>query len=295
VVRRAGIDLDDLRDAFCLGVAGNFAGHLEQAGEAVDFVNVQTRSAALPKGIFPWYAPGSGTFLGAFPLSDARLVVPSPPGGEPQRIQVEPELATLCDVVRGEDGRVARLVPRWVAAFDDCSIRRPGARKISDKKNWGAGSKGLASTVLAIGDDLDPAGATASLRLASFLRRGDDAHAYGVDSAVPTYTLFGTPLLDWLVDRLREQRGSDDTPLEDVGALLDASGSARVLVGVGATRYEPYGETTFVEAGDEAIVVLYDSGAHAPDEVARLVAERRDDELHGASVLRRVALSDAGR
>jgi hypothetical protein len=290
LLARHEIDLDDLRSTFCFGVAGNFAGHLEQAGEAVDFVNVDA-AAAMPKGIFPWYVPGSSTFLGAFPLSSDELVVPDP-AVAPGRIQIEPELAVLCDIVRDAAGGITGLAPRWVAAFDDCSLRRPNARRISEKKNWGAGSKGLAHIALAA-TDLSPDGSLAALRLACFLRRGTETHAYGVDSAIPTYTLFGEPLLEWLADRLANQRGSDDTPLEDVGALLHACPNATtVLVGVGASRYEPYGETTFVEAGDEAIVVLYDSRAHASDDVAQLVAARRDGELTSASVLRRTALAE---
>ncbi len=284
---RSTIDHADLRDTFCFGVAGNFAGHLEQAGEAVDFVNVAA-TAQMPKGIFPWYAPGSETFLGAVPISADTLAVPDPEVA-PGRIQVEPELALLCDVRRDDDGTVHALVPRWVAAFDDCSLRRPNALKISHKKNWGGGSKGLATTVFEAGD-LRADGPLASLRLACFLRRGEATHAYGVDSAIPTYTLFGDALLEWLVDRLRTQRGSADTPLEDVGALLAGTPRAtQVLVGVGASRYEPYGETTFVVPGDEAVVVLYDADEHAPELVAEHVAMRRDDELHAASVLRRRA------
>ena len=34
------------------GVAGNFAGHLEQAGEAADFTQVKTENAIQPKAIF---------------------------------------------------------------------------------------------------------------------------------------------------------------------------------------------------------------------------------------------------
>jgi hypothetical protein len=280
------IDLADLHDTFCFGVAGNFAGHLEQAGEATDFTNVRAE-AELPKGIFPWYVPGSGTFLGAFPLSSDTLAVPDPQVA-PGRIQIEPELAVACDIIRDDAGALSSLVPRWIGAFDDCSLRRPNARRISEKKNWGPGSKGLAARGWTV-PDLEPDGALASLRLACFLRRGAETHAYGVDSAIPTYTLIGQPLLDWLVERLRNQRGAEDTPLEDVGALLAASGADRVLVGVGATRYEPYGETTFVERGDEAIVVVYDAATHAPEHVARCIAERHDDELSAASLLRRVA------
>ncbi len=281
------IDTARLRDAFGVGVAGNFAGHLEQAGEAVDFVNVAA-TGERPKGIFPWHVPGASDFLGAFPLSDAELPIP-PDLDDSVRVQVEPELGVLCDVERNDSGALVALRPRWVAAFDDCSLRRPGARKISHKKNWGAASKGLATQVFDV-DSLDRDGALGAFRLACMLRRGDETHAYGVDSAVATYTLFGDELLAWLVDRLTHQRGSDDTPLEDVGAMLAESGATRVLVGVGATRYEPFGETTFVEPGDEAIVALYDSREHAPESVADHLAHRRDDELHAASILRRPAI-----
>ena len=35
------------------GVAGNFAGHLEQAGEAADFIAVEVKETIQPKAIFP--------------------------------------------------------------------------------------------------------------------------------------------------------------------------------------------------------------------------------------------------
>lgn len=283
------VDTTTLHSTFGFGVAGNFAGHLEQAGEAVDFVNVDA-TANMPKGIFPWHAPGSSTFLGAFPISSDTLAIP--PDLDPSvRVQVEPELGVLLDVVRGDGGAVEALVPRWAAAFDDCSLRRPDAAKISEKKNWGSASKGLASRAVQV-DDLSRTGPLATFRLACFLQRDGQTHAYGVDSAVATYTLFGQELLDWLVDRLAAQRGAAGTPLEDVGALV-APDVSRVLVGVGASRYEPFGEHTFVEIGDEAIVVVYDGAEHEPGDVAVAVAERLDDRLHAASVLRRRCIGAA--
>ena len=52
-----------------LGVAGNFAGHLEQAGESADFVDVVVADQNAPKGIFPFYLPGgSAEGLGAAAL-----------------------------------------------------------------------------------------------------------------------------------------------------------------------------------------------------------------------------------
>jgi hypothetical protein len=285
---RIPIDPDDLRDSFGMGVAGNFTGHLEQAGEAIDFVRVDA-AASMPKGIFPWFVPGDDGFLGTFPLGAEVLAVPELPDPS-HHLQLEPELALHCEVVRDVGGAVTALQPRWVAAFDDCSWRRPDAPKISHKKNWGAGSKGLANVAFAV-DDLDRGGPVGSLRLACFLQRGGETHPYGVDSAIGSYSLFGAELLDWIVARLADQRGSDDTPLEDVGALLAASGAASLVVGVGASRYEPYGESTWVEAGDDTIVALYDGEIHAPDEVQELVAAGRDGELRAASVLRRRAVA----
>lgn len=281
---------DDLRDAFGLGVAGNFAGHLEQAGEAGDFVGVDAAPEA-PKGVFPFYVPGGHDFLGTFPLDPDRIELP--PSDAPLNLQIEPEVGLVADIAYDSDGRPLELVPHAIGAFNDCSIRRPGATKISQKKNWGPASKGLARRVFAI-TDLDPDGLTSTFRLASFLRRDGVAHAYGVDSPLTGYSYYGTPLLEWIVDRLHHQAGGAGTPLEPVGEYLAAAGNpATVLVGIGATRYTPFGETTFLRAGDESIVVVYDAAHHAPQEVADAVAAGAEDGLERASVLRQVVVAPA--
>ena len=46
-----------LTDAACFGVAGNFTGHLEQAGEAENFKALKIADAAAPKALFPTYVP----------------------------------------------------------------------------------------------------------------------------------------------------------------------------------------------------------------------------------------------
>jgi hypothetical protein len=278
------IRLDDLRAAFGFGVAGNFAGHLEQAGEAADFAGVAATSAQAPKGIFPFYVPGGDTFLGIFPLSHDRIAKPA--SAQPVNLQIEPEVGVVCTVGYGADGTVASLAPVAIAAFNDCSIRRPGAAKISHKKNWGPDSKGVARTGFAV-TDLDPEGPTRSFRLASFLRRDGRTGAYGVDSALPGYSYYGRTLLDWIVDRLTHQDGSPDTPLEPVGEYLVAQAARpeTVLVGIGATRYTSLGERTFLEAGDESIVVVYDATSTSPGDVEDAVGAGSERELASASVL----------
>ena len=276
------VDERDARTWFGFGVAGNFAGHLAQAGEAADFVNVGGDDTA-PKGIFPFYVPGGDTFLAQFPVSSDAIALPV--SDVALQLQIEPEAAVLFTASYAPDGTVAALAPIAVGAFNDCSIRRPGARKISEKKNWGPASKGLAARLFPV-TDLRPDGATQHLRIASFLRRGDDTHAYGQDSPVTGYSYYGDQLVDWIVERLAHQTGSPDTPLEDVGALLRAAGSpTTLLVGIGATRYTDLGESTYLVAGDDSVVVVYDAARSTSEQVAEAVRGRREHDLAGASVL----------
>jgi hypothetical protein len=278
------IDLpaSELKDCFGLGVAGNFAGHLEQAGEAADFSEVDAPHTA-PKGIFPWYLPGNVGFLGTFPLSSDTIALPE--SETPLNLQIEPEAGVLCEIEYDADGAPVALHPRALTAFNDCSIRRDGVKKISEKKNWGADSQGVAARAFEV-SELDADGATANLRLACFLRRGDETHAYGIDSPLPGYSYYGKELLDWIVERINKQTGGEDTPLEPVGIYLAAAGSPeRMLIGIGATRYTEFGETNFLQAGDESIVVVYDGTVNDPKSVETAIRERFDNDLKSASVL----------
>lgn len=275
-------DPREAREWFGFGVAGNFAGHLEQAGEAGDFVSVAAAPDA-PKGVFPFYVPGIGTYLETFPLSSDEVRLPA--SDVPLNLQIEPEAAVLLTVSYDADGMPVAFEPVAVGAFNDCSIRRPDAKKLSEKKNWGPASKGLAARLIRV-TDLDHDGRTATLRIASFLRRDGETHAYGQDSPVVGYSYYGQVLLDWIVDRLHHQHGSDDTPLEPVGRyLLDAGSPRTVLVAIGATRYTEVGETTFLQEGDDAVVIVYDADESSPEQVAAAVAEGREAELPAASVL----------
>lgn len=278
------IDLptSELKDCFGLGVAGNFAGHLEQAGEAADFSGIDAPHTA-PKGVFPWYLPGNAGFLGTFPLSSDTIVLPE--SDEPLNLQIEPEAGVLCEIEYDAQGGPVALHPRALAAFNDCSIRRDGTKKLSEKKNWGAESQGVAARAFEI-SELDAGGATANLRLACFLRRDGETHAYGVDSPLPGYSFYGAELLDWIVERINKQTGGEDTPLEPVGIYLAASGlPERVLIGIGATRYTAFGESNFLQAGDQSVVVVYDSTVNDPQSVETAIRERFDDDLKEASVL----------
>lgn len=263
----------DLRDAIGLGVAGNTAGHLEQAGEAVDFAALRTGGDA-PKGIFPFYVPNESGFLGVWPCSSDTLRLPE----VGTHVQIEPEVALVCEL-EWSAGQVAAVRAMELAAFDDSSIRR-SAPKISHKKNWGAGSKGLSAQRI----PLSSLAAVRGWRLVSFLMRDGFLHDYGVDSPLGGYTYFGEQLLDWLAERLVQQ--IDEGPLEHVHSHLETAGHPRrALIAIGATNYTEFGQSNYVQAGDEAIVVVYDASVHTLDAVRSAVAA--GDGLESASVLRR--------
>ena len=274
----------DLHNIPTFGVAGNFTGHLEQAGEAKDFENVKTAEVNAPKALFPTYiplAPGMAIddesvpmFLHDFPFDDETIIFPK---GE-QKIQIEPECALICEL-KWKAGRVTGLTPLVFGASNDCSIRKEGAKKISLKKNWGKCSKGFASHRIEI-DRFDCAGILNRYRIASFLVREGKAFAYGEDSAVRDYSYIYNKLTAWIIDRLNQQK--DEGPAENVNAYLTKCGFPQhVLVSIGATRYTDYGEHNFLQNGDKAVVVLYPEDKYSSEEIAQRV---QDGKLNEADI-----------
>ncbi len=281
------IPLSDLRGAAGIGVAGNFADHLEQAGEAADFVNVVAESGAAPKGIFPWHMPGCDGYLGVFPLTNDTLAWPK--RTYDVDLQIEPEVGVVCRLTYDDD-MVSAITPDAVAAFNDCSIRVAGTPKISQKKNWASASKGLAARGFAV-TDLHPCGDLATLRIACFLRRAGEVHEYGVDSPARGSFYAGDTLISWIIERLANQNGSHDTPLEPVGEYLRQAGCPeRVVIGIGATRYTAFGESTYLQPGDDSIVIVYDERMNSPASLRATVDAGDEDVLAEASVLRQRVL-----
>ncbi|WP_413112375.1 DUF5718 family protein [Thaumasiovibrio sp. DFM-14] len=256
------------------GVAGNFAGHLEQAGEDKDFQTVAVKSATQPKAIFPFYVPANGThFLNTYPLCSHTIVPPN----DADNLQIEPEVALLCDITY-DNNQVTAITPRAFAAYNDCSIRKPNAKKISEKKNWGTQTKGISAHLIEL-DNLNPGGKLDSFRIASFHQRAGQWHAYGEDSPVIGYSYFHQTLLDWVMDRMNHQQ--DVGPTENIAAwLASANYPTQTLLSIGATRYTEYGESHFLQSGDTSVVVVYDETQFSTEEIRARVA--RGDLDHPA-------------
>ncbi len=270
----------DLTAIPSFGVAGNFTGHLEQAGEAADFANVKTAEAIAPKALFPTYIPPCPAerpvvggpdcvppFLRVFPFDADAIDFPK---GE-QKLQIEPECA-LVFTASWQDEKLVALKPLCFGASNDCSIRKAGAKKISEKKNWGANSKGFSRHQIPL-DSFCAGSALDGYRIASFLVRDGKAVAYGEDSPVSGYSYIWEKLTDWLVEKLNSQK--DEGPAEDIHAYLLAAGRPdQILVSIGATRYTDYGEHHFLQDGDASVVVVYPGTSYTAEQIQRKVEGR---------------------
>ncbi len=264
------MSLSNYKNHIGFGIAGNFALHLEQAGELEDFKDIETNDENGPKGMFPFYLPRMGGQLGEFPLCSETILLPK----ETVNVQAEPEVGLICKLSYKE-GKVYNIEPTHFAAYNDCSIRKAGAKKISEKKNWGASSKGLSQQLIPI-DKFEPGGVMDQWRIASFLRRNDEVMPYGEDVELTGYSYFYEKLCRWMTHQINTQQ--DKGPLEP---LLDYIEScqypAHAVISIGATRYTPFGETHFLNEGDEVIIVLYDGEMHCANTImADVITENYD-------------------
>ena len=240
----------DLRNIIGFGIAGNFAGHLEQAGELKEFASISSESDK-PKGIFPFYIPNSASILSVYPYSDNIQKIP-----QNEQPQLEPEIVLLCDISYSE-GKVVDIKPAYFTVFNDCTLRKEGARKISEKKNWGYASKGISDSWVAV-DSFDEAGTLNDYRLASFVERAGILSPYGINTQVNQYSLFNQPLIDWIIDAMNNQE--DKGPLEDIYGILKAHNyPEQCIIAIGATAYEQFGEENYLLPGDELTIVAYKS------------------------------------
>ena len=244
-----------------LGIAGNFALHLTQAGEDEDFKDVITADEAAPKGMFPFFLPRvqnpvnqaelhAKKILTTYPLGADNIKLPK----ENVNVQAEPEVGLICDL-EYTTGRLSKIIPRYFGAYNDYSIRVKGAEKISDKKNWGHETKGFSNNIIEI-DKFSAGGNIDNYSICSFLRRDGDVYAYGEDVELTGYSYFHEKLVDWMLNQINTQENFG--PLEPLHEYIHACDNpSQAIVSIGATRYTEFGEKTFLQAGDESIVIVY--------------------------------------
>ncbi len=273
--------MQNFKEYLGLGIAGNFAMHLDQAGEAEDFKDITTEDETAPKGIFPFYLPkrvdGIKEILSVYPISSSTIRLPD----ATSNVQAEPEVCLVCDIIYDGDN-VSKIVPNKFCAYNDCSIRVAGADKISDKKNWGEDSKGMSKTLLDI-DKFEEGSVMEEFSITSFLRRDGKLIQYGEDATLTGYSYFYEKLLSWIVNQINTQK--DFGPLENIKDYIFQCGNPKkLIISIGATRYTPYGETTFLKDGDEVVVALYKHNEISFEELKENILHR-DYALENTSIL----------
>lgn len=263
----------DIKNIIGLGVAGNFAGHLEQAGEATDFLKVKTQETIQPKAIFPFYVPSSHLgetekFLSIYPLSSS--IIRFPTGAD--HLQIEPEIALICDI-QYQHNQVVNLIPTHFAAYNDCSIRRPNARKICKKKNWGENSKGLSANLIPL-DHFQSGGLLDQYRIACFHKRNNELNEYGIDSAAIDYNYFHQKLLHWIVDRMNHQ--PDEDPMNNIAHLLQqANYPSKTIISIGATRYTEFGKNHYLQPQDISMVIVYNGNSYSKTDIIAMAKQEQ--------------------
>ena len=266
------------------GVAGNFTGHLEQAGEAVDFANVKTAEQNAPKAIFPTYIPLKSIDkkdkikneelakvpenLLNFPFDQDKIIFPQ----NEENIQVEPECALIFDAT-WENQKLKSLKPICFGASNDCSIRKPGAKKISQKKNWGKSSKGLSNNLIDV-DTFEQGSILDNYNIASFIKRNNEIFEYGEDSAIKDYSYIYEKLLNWLIEKINNQQ--DEGPAEKIyDYLVQSNFPSKIMISIGATRYTEFGEKNYLQKGDKSYIIIYPKKKYSKES---LIKKIKNDE-----------------
>ena len=275
-----------------LGIAGNFALHLTQAGEDEDFKDVITADEAAPKGMFPFFLPRmqnpvnkaelkAKTILTTYPLGADNLKLPK----ENVNVQAEPEVGLICDL-EYTTGKLSKITPKYFGAYNDYSIRVKGAEKISDKKNWGHESKGFSNNIIAI-DKFSEGGNIDNYSICSFLRRDGEVYAYGEDVELTGYSYFHKKLIDWMLNQINTQENFG--PLEPLSEYIHACDNPQeAIISIGATRYTEFGEKTFLQSGDESIVIVYNHTQVSSSEILNSVKSSQYDNKNMSVLAQKV-------
>ncbi|WP_288545671.1 DUF5718 family protein [uncultured Helicobacter sp.] len=260
------------------GVAGNFANHLEQAGEACDFAQIEGEEENAPKGLFPFYIPHNEGFLGRFCYDNHKIILPK---NQSFNIQAEPEVGLECEITY-QDNHIKSIQPKFFMAFNDVSIRNDkNAKKLSQKKNFSSGSKAIGQKIAL--DVFDVGGICDRYSIASFVESQGVMESYGEKSELVTYSYFYTKLLDWIARKLNTQE--DCGVLENLWHFIqEARYPSKAIFAVGATRYTPKNEHRFLKNGNKVAIIVYNHTKYTFDDIQE-IAKHRKNGLADMSVI----------
>ncbi len=236
---------------FGIGIAGNFAGHLTQTGEAKGLSHAVDDEK--PQALFAFYVPnGQEDYLTVNPYSSDILTIPTKKGA---KVQMEAEVAVVADV-EYQNGIVTGITPRSMRLFNDATYRNAEVEKLAEKKNWGEASKGIGLKSLPL-SGFDEESGLSTYRFCSFHCRDDNWYLCCQDASIADYSYFYQRVLDWLIETVNQQQ--DQGALHSITAqLIQAGHPQQILISLGASRYTEQGERHQLMPGDKLCAVLYD-------------------------------------
>ncbi len=267
-----------MKDMAGFGLVGNFAYHLEQAGEAAAFAHIKSDAENAPKGIFPFYIPESSGILGRYCIDNTTIILPQ---DTTLNVQAEPEVGLECEICYN-NGYVSSMRPHFFMAFNDTSVRNDSnAIKISQKKNFSYASKGMGAKIAL--DTFDRGGICDRYWITSFICSENNVlEVYGENSPLLGYSYFYKKLLDWIVRTLNTQE--DLLMLEYLrGLLAQANYPKRAIFTIGATRYMPDKEKRFLRPNDKVYVVVYDHSKYSLCDIQEIAQSQA--QVEGISLL----------
>lgn len=238
-----------MKNLLGFGVVGNFAGHLEQAGEASDFASLK-RDINAPKGIFAYYVPEfiNKSFLNRFCVNNELIIIP-----KGQKVQAEAEIALRLKLSYDEiSHKITHLSPLSFMAFNDTSLRDIKTPKLSKKKNFSKACKG-AGNEIAI-DCFMPGGVCDDFSLVSFLNRNGEILEYGECAKLNSYGYFYEKLLVWIEDMLNFQ--PNEGVLENLSNLF-SNYPSQIIITLGATKYIQNTQDAYLKTGDIISVIAF--------------------------------------
>jgi len=271
----------NLKNVLQIGVLGNIATN-------PDIRNGLMR--AKPNGIVPIYIPpkeNDDSFLNEFPLSHSKLRIPT----QYDHIKIEPEIVLECDI-KYYNKSVLYVIPKRFTVYNNPTLHRLSANKISQNKNWGENSKGVAIKWIDI-KDFEEGGTLANYNMVSFIKRGGTIEPYTVDTPIEGYPYFYDNLIEWITKQIKEQK--DVLSLDDVTSLIRQAGNPnKFMITVGTTKLTAIGEKTFLEDRDEVFIVMYDRTKYRAESIkAYLLAYKtRNTSYDGMVILHQRAYTD---
>ena len=133
---------------------------------------------------------------------------------------------------------ITSLEPESMTLFNDATYRNAVVDKLAQKKNWGAGSKGVANKVIPLAE-FSKSAELDKYRFCSFHSRNGEWNLCCKDVSLGDYSYCYEQLISWLVSQCNAQ--ANEGALHSIQELLAQAGFPdRILISLGSSRYTPY-------------------------------------------------------